>query len=117
MPRTRGVLDNNHATNRKASNHAIAGRDLILSLRRHQDHATRCGVRRVVIPGARHANPEAAVGSQKAEKLGVAIPGGEKPGCNSVARSSKRDPPCSSTKSSVYFTCISTPLSRNASAP
>src|SRR5712691_4527219 len=65
MSYTGDVLNNNHTTHRKAPNLAAPGRNLVLALRRHQDHATRCYVRRVVLPAVWRANPEAPLGSQE----------------------------------------------------
>src|SRR5262249_15279894 len=67
-----------------------------------------CGVSSFQVLGA-PIQKLPSVARNGAEKLEVAIPGGEKPGCNSIARSSKRDPPCSSTKSRVYLACIGMP--------
>src|SRR6516164_6129293 len=58
-----------------------------------------------------------SVAKNGAEKPGVDIPGGQKSGCNSVARSSKHDPPRSSTKSRVYFACMRLPSDQKTPTP
>jgi len=65
VTRTGSVLDEQHAAYRKMSNDALARRDLILALRRHEDHAARGLVSCVVFPRGRCANPEATFASEE----------------------------------------------------
>ena len=111
MAYTPGVLDEQHGAYRKASNDAVARRDLILTLCR--DLAW-CSLSSFHVLGA-PTQRLPSLARNGAEKIEVSNPGAENACCSSIVKSSKREAPLSSTLLHGYTNPLESSILQNLS--